>query len=86
MLKSSKLTVTEDRVLGITVEKVIIWLGAFYFDNHIVAMRTNLIPSNSLKTLVETVGDHSLKHSLETHKIKNVQTEHTQIFCNQRVW
>ena len=46
----------------------------------------NLIPSNSLKTLVEAVTNHSLKRIFETRNIKKIQTEHTQVFCHKREW
>ena len=45
-----------------------------------VATRTNLIPSHSRKPLMEAVVNHSLKRSLETQNVNNIQTERTQIF------
>ena len=55
------------------------------FIYFLVAMRTNLIPSNSMMTLAESTVNHSLKRSSEIQNIKNIQTEHTQIFHHQRM-
>ena len=61
-------------------------LLAFTAVFEIVAMMTNLIHSNSLITLMEALADLSLERSVEIHKVKNVKTECTMIFRQQRVW
>ena len=45
----------------------------------------NLIPSFNLITLVEATADYFLKQRLKTHKVKSVQTEHTQISATRGV-